>query len=132
VLQRARIDPNGTTEASSDRRLPAVPDASANAELSHDLTAGPWKLRLIGRANYLGASRLSFDPTLDRRTPDSVIFSTAVVADRGGWRLRIGADNLLDSHSDTFAFGNPFSVRSGNQRTPTKPRTLSVTVKRGW
>ncbi len=132
VLQRARIDPNGNLETSADRRLPAVPDTSANAEVARDLTAGPWKLHLLARANYLGASRLSFDPTLDRRTPDSVIFSTAVVADRGGWRLRVGADNLLDSHADTFAFGNPFSVRSGNQRTPTRPRTLSVTVKRGW
>ncbi len=132
VLQRARIDPNGTTEASSERRLPAVPDASANAELSHDLTAGLWKLRLIGRANYLGASRLSFDPALDRRTPDSVTFSTAVGADRGAWHIRVGADNLLDSHADTFAFGNPFSVRSTSQRTPTKSRTVSATFKRTW
>lgn len=132
VLQRARIDPNGNLETSADRRLPAVPDASANGEVARDLTAGRWKLHLLGRANYLGASRLSFDPTLDRRTPDSVILSTAVLADRGGWRLRVGADNLLDSHADTFAFGNPFSVRSGNQRTPTRPRTLSLTVKRGW
>ena len=132
VLQRARIDPNGATEASPDPRLPAVPDASANLRLSRDATIGPWDIRMVGRASYIGASRLSFDPGLDRRTQDAVTFSTAVDADRGKWGIRIGLDNLLDSRSDSFAFGNPFSVRGASQRTPIKPRTASVGLKRAW
>lgn len=132
VLQRARIDPNGSTAAVHDPRLPAVPDASANLELARDLTIGRWNFQLVGRANYAGASRLSFDPGLNRLTRDAVTFSTAVTADRGAWRLRAGVDNLFDSRSDTFAFGNPFLVRGTAQRTPIKPRTVSLAVGRAW
>jgi hypothetical protein len=33
-------------------------------------------------------------------------------------------DNAFGSRADTFAYGNPFSIRTAPQYTPVAPRTL--------
>jgi hypothetical protein len=37
-------------------------------------------------------------------------------------------DNPLDKRADTFAFGNPFTLRTMRQYTPQRPRTVSLTI----
>ena len=38
--------------------------------------------------------------------------------------------NILDGRGDSFGFGNPFSIRLGEQRTPIRPRTLTLRIER--
>jgi len=44
------------------------------------------------------------------------------------WGLSLQLDNLLDQHGSTFALGNPFSVTSGQQLVPQRPRTIRFGV----
>ncbi len=46
------------------------------------------------------------------------------------WRTTLAADNLFDARGDTFAYGNPFSLRTIRQVTPLRPRTISLRIQR--
>ena len=79
---------------------------------------------------YVGATHLSFDPILDRRTGNYVVVDASITATRGNWSVAIVGDNLTNSSADTFAFGNPYRVRAIPQHTPIKPLTVGVTLGR--
>jgi iron complex outermembrane receptor protein len=95
--------------------------------LPRDLT-----LRLVGQASYVGAARLTFDPTLSART-DPVIDAVllAEVAARR-WSAGVFVDNPADTSGNTFAYGNPFTFGPTSfqvrQVTPQRPRTIGVRV----
>jgi outer membrane receptor protein involved in Fe transport len=107
-----------------------VPDIAGRLELTRDLAFRTWRMKPYAAANLLGASRLSFDEGLDRRTDGYVVVRAGIAAERDGLIARIDIDNLFDARSDTFAFGNPFSVRSVQQYTPMRPRSVSVSIAR--
>ncbi|HTP40355.1 MAG TPA: TonB-dependent receptor [Steroidobacteraceae bacterium] len=132
VLQRARLVHPSIPVANEDARLPVVPDVRLYAEQAREFALGGWHGRAQLRADFVGSSRLSFDPDLDRDTPASVVLAAAATLTRGAWEVQLNAGNLLDSHADTFAFGNPFSIRNGPQRTPREPRTLTLQLARHW
>jgi iron complex outermembrane recepter protein len=46
--------------------------------------------------------------------------------------LDAGIDNLLSSHADTFAFGNPFPISTAAQRTPVRSRTFTLGFRKSW
>lgn len=54
----------------------------------------------------------------------------ALRADLSKGSSTIGArlDNLLDVRGDSFAFGNPFSVRQHRQFTPVRPRSFILSL----
>jgi iron complex outermembrane recepter protein len=132
VLQRARLDDPAIIEAGADARLPVVPDVRCYALLARHFNTGGGRMRVQLRGDYIGASRLSFDADLDRDTPAYFVLGTGASFTRGAWELQFNATNLLDSRADTFAFGNQFSIRDGSQRTPRRPRTVTLQVARGW
>jgi hypothetical protein len=115
-----------------DPRLPVVPDLRLFAVVAHAFAVGNWQARLQLRGDYVGSSRLSFDADLDRDTPASFALGANASLVHGPWELRFTGTNLLDSRADTFAFGNQFSVRTGPQRTPRRPRTLMLELQRSW
>jgi outer membrane receptor protein involved in Fe transport len=128
TLQRARLHESDVVSDEEDRRLPVVPDVRARASLVRGLSFGEWQVHLRADVNYVGNSRLSFEPALDRRTGDYVRTDLAVQLQRGpiSWTLQLA--NLLNSRADTFAFGNPFSIRTQSQFTPLRPRTFTLAV----
>ncbi len=111
-------------------RLPVVPDISARIGLAHDIDLGGWHVTPDLSANLVGATRLSLDPDLDRRTPAYVVGRFGASAARDRLTLWIKIDNLLDASADTFSLGNPFSIRSTRQYTPLRPRTVSLSASR--
>nr|WP_299597984.1 TonB-dependent receptor [Sphingomonas bacterium] len=115
-----------------DRRLPITPDLTARAVLQHRTTIGSWSTAVSVQANYIGRARLTFDPDLDRTMGGyATLSSTAQLArDRVTFSARI--DNLVDIRGDSFAFGNPFSIMDGQQFTPLRPRTFTLSVARTW
>ena len=116
----------------SDLSLPIVPSVKAhlNAGLVGDLGRGTYNLG--GNLSFIGASRLSLDPALNRRigARTSLDLNASYAVDDWSFALRL--DNVLNARADTFGFGNPFSSQSVRQITPQKPRSFGLTVTRVW
>jgi iron complex outermembrane recepter protein len=130
LIQAARLE--GSSETVPDRRLPVVPDTSARLSATQGFRLGAWAGAATLRASYVGPSRLSFDPLLDRKTPGYAALGARVSIERAGWQLRLDLDNIADSKADIFAFGNPFSLLTTAQHTPSQPRTLTLAIARRW
>jgi outer membrane receptor protein involved in Fe transport len=134
ILQDPSLDQaNPGFPARPDSRLPGVPKAAFGAAVSYDRPlAGGWRLELASRYGFVGGSRLTFD---DQTAPHMGAYgdlhASAAVA-RAPYRLELFADNLTGAHGDTFAYGNPFSLRSAPQTTPQPPRTVGLRVRRDF
>ncbi|RIA45764.1 outer membrane receptor protein involved in Fe transport [Hephaestia caeni] len=115
-----------------DRRLPVVPNVTLRGLVGYRFALGNWTVRLSGQGNYIGSARLSFDPTLDRHMGDYALFAAGASATAGRWSLALRIDNLFDTAGDSFAFGNPFSIRDGPQYTPLTPRTVVTSLRFDW
>lgn len=115
---------------SDDLRLPVTSDIALRGSIGRRFSLGGWQADADLSGSFTGPSRLSFDPGLDRRMPGRVLLNLGLSGRRGGWEVRTGIENLLDSSADGFAFGNPFAVRTMPQHTPVRPRTLRVTLGR--
>lgn len=59
--------------------------------------------------------------------PDTNVGS--MVDGRRGWRAGIAITNILNGHGDSFGFGNPFPIRIGEQRIPTRPRPVTLRIE---
>ena len=90
---------------------------------------GDWRLGTDARVSYVGRSRLSFDATTAPTMGDYVTARAAVRVQSERLSVGLAVDNLFDGHGDTFAYGNPFSLRLGRQTTPQRPRTVSLELK---
>jgi outer membrane receptor protein involved in Fe transport len=111
-----------------DTRLPVTPVVTARASVAYKFDWKRWSWDIFGQANYVGPARLAFDQGLDRRMGDYVRASTGFSTSRHGLTAAVRIDNALDSHGDSFAFGNPFSIGAGRQRTPARPRSIVVSL----
>lgn len=124
TLQRARLTQAADgTRLITDLRLPVVPDVAGRLALAWRHDWHGWNIAPSIAARYGGPSRLSFDPGLDRRMGGFAEADLTIAATRGRMRVALSIDNLFDARGDSFAFGNPFSVRTETQYTPTRPRT---------
>jgi len=130
--QHARLEDAPVPLASHDPRMPVVPDQRARVSLARQHRLGSWSADWVMSADFTGASRLSFEPGLDRRMPARFAMAAGAGVARDGWAARLEVANLLDSRADAFAYGNPFSVRTVEQRTPLQPRTVTLQLTRRW
>ena len=48
------------------------------------------------------------------------------------WRGAVTVSNLFDRRGNSFGFGNPFSFRLQNQRTPIRPRTVAIRLEKDF
>lgn len=128
ALQSAELVAGDRREAG----LPSVPGATARLAAGRDFDIGAVAVSADATARYVGRSRLSFDPALDRRMGGYAVVDLDLSAAAGSWRLGAGVQNLLDGSGDSFSFGNPFSVRSVRQRVPVRPRTLTLRLARSF
>ncbi|BBD02073.1 hypothetical protein YGS_C2P0086 [Sphingobium sp. YG1] len=116
-----------------DRRLPIAPTLSGRMALAKSfILSDNWRGQAAIQANYIGKARLSFDDDLDRNMGNYTVASAHAELSCEAWTLGVRADNLLDVRGDSFAFGNPFSIRAAPQYTPLRPRTLMLSVARSW
>jgi len=132
IIQSARLESTGPGESVEDPRLPAVPQFAGRLSLAHGFRLGPWAGKGDLGLKYVGATHLSFDPSLDRRTRGHAAIDASLRFTRDEWTAILAAENITNSSADTFAFGNPYRVRTLPQRTPMKPRTIGLTVSRNF
>jgi iron complex outermembrane recepter protein len=133
TAQRARlVKAESTAVIGNDGRLPVVPDKSARVSISRKIQLATWQGSISARANYVGPSHLSFDQGLDRRMGQYLVADCALSLSQGDWTIAVRVDNVFQTGSDSFSFGNPFSLRSIDQFTPIRPRTLTFGLSKAW
>lgn len=131
TLQHARLH-MPSDSGPDDLRLPVVPDLRLRGSMERTFRLREWQGQARAEVTHTGSARLSFDEALDRRMPGyaTIDASLGLRRERIGFTLHIS--NLMDSRADTFAFGNPFSVQAGMQRTPLQPRSITLGMTFDW
>lgn len=113
-----------------DLGLAGVPKQAAALGVSYERPlTGDWRLGADARLSYVGRSRLSFDAATAPTMGDYFTARTAVRLQSERLSVGLAVDNLFDGRGDTFAYGNPFSLRLARQTTPQRPRTVSLELK---
>jgi outer membrane receptor protein involved in Fe transport len=125
TVQHARLHTAAVADE-DDERLPVVPDLRARAAIAREFSLGSWSLQVRADLRYTGSSRLSFEPALDRKTDGYVLADIGARLQRGAQTWSLQVRNLFDSEADTFAYGNPFSIRTRSQFTPLVPRSITL------
>ncbi len=113
--------------AVSGASLPGIASVSYGGEISY---RRPLSRRITAFANaraaYVGSSTISFDASSRAAMGRYTAATLATGVETKAWRLEAFIDNPADTVGDTFAFGNPFSVRVEKQTTPLRPRTIGL------
>ncbi|WP_066683043.1 TonB-dependent receptor [Caulobacter sp. CCH9-E1] len=114
----------------NDLGLSGVPKHAAAVGVSYERgLVGDWRLGADARLSYVGRSRLSFDAATAPAMGDYFTARAAMRIQSERLSVGLAVDNLFDGHGDTFAYGNPFSLRRDRQATPQRPRTVSLELK---
>jgi len=113
--------------------LPGVPRISLGADLRYARSLGGGLTAVFNaQYAYVGVSRLTFDAST---APRQGGFSTGRVSlelDSGPWSATLFVDNPANSIGNTFAYGNPFTLRRAAQVTPQRPRTAGFAIGRSF
>jgi outer membrane receptor protein involved in Fe transport len=119
--------PDPTFGGGRDIPLPGVSRVSAGASALQRF-ALPYDLKgdAAFEAAYVGRSRVSVDATTNAAMGGYTTARLSVGVARDHWKVRLVLDNLADRAANTFAFGNPFSIRTQGQITPLRPRSLTL------
>jgi outer membrane receptor protein involved in Fe transport len=121
---------NPAFPARKDVSLAGVPHRAGGVTVHYDRPlSSDVTLELDGRYAYVGHSHLTFDATTAPLMGDYATGRLAIGLATPRWRTTLALDNPTDARGDTFAYGNPFSLRSTSQVTPLRPRTLSLGVR---
>ncbi|WP_309605140.1 TonB-dependent receptor domain-containing protein [Phenylobacterium sp.] len=107
--------------------LPGAPPTSGGLLVRYERPLrGHLVLSLVGEANYVGRTRLTFDPAQSSKT-DAVV-NAELLAEIAGqhWTAGVFISNPTDAAGNTFAYGNPFTVGQVRQVTPQRPRTIGL------
>ncbi len=125
--------PDPTFGGGRDIPLPGVSRVSAGASVLQRF-ALPFQLKgdAVFEAAYVGRSRVSVDASTNAAMGGYATARLSVGAAKDHWKVRLVLDNLADRAANTFAFGNPFSIRTQGQITPLRPRSLTLRLSAGF
>ncbi len=107
--------------------LPNIAELSASTGIAYEFPVnGQWAAILAADYNYVGKSFLTFAEETAPGMGDYHQGNVRITAFKENLRIGIYADNVSNTRSNTFAFGNPFSLATQRQETPLRPRTIGV------
>jgi outer membrane receptor protein involved in Fe transport len=115
-----------------DRDLPNIADAGWRLDVNGHRPLGKALLSIDGAIRYVGLSYLAVQPPLDLPQGRYYELSAGMRLDIGRWAVTLDLENALNSQANTFAYGNPFSVAEGLQRTPPRPRSMRLGLAAGF
>lgn len=108
-------------------RLPVVPRFSGALLAGYRMTLpGDIEGALTVSYSLVGKSRLNFGADAGPAMGGYQLAAARMTFNRGPWTATVFAHNLGNARANTFAFGNPFSLRQIQQVTPPTPRTIGV------
>jgi outer membrane receptor protein involved in Fe transport len=127
INHSALSEPNPAFAAAEERALPNIARAGARAAGHFRTALSPGlTLALDGSARYVGESHLGIGDALDIDQGRFIDGQIGARLDFGRFALSLDVDNVADAHGNRFSFGNPFTVASGRQTTPLRPRTVRI------
>lgn len=113
-----------------DLGLAGAPRGSASLSARYERPMGNGlRISLDSRLAYVGQSRLSFDAATAPTMGDYFAARAGLSLSTERWDLGVAVDNPFGSAGDTFAYGNPFTLKSMRQTTPQRPRSVSVSLR---
>ncbi|HRD26867.1 MAG TPA: TonB-dependent receptor, partial [Caulobacter sp.] len=113
-----------------DLALAAVPELSGGLSAHYAWPlAGERLFALDARLAYVGRSTLTFDAATSPDMGDYLDGRLAGSLVTDHWTLTLAVTNPADSRGDTFAYGNPFTLKGARQMTPLRPVTAEITVR---
>jgi iron complex outermembrane recepter protein len=99
-----------------------------SADWSQDILG--WRVQNSATVSYRSRSPLNYGLLREVYTDGYTLVDVSSFLDLG--QLRIGArvNNLTDIRTNSFAYGNPFSINGPRQITPLRPRTVWFSINR--
>ncbi len=123
-----RAAPGFTNLVGSD--LGAAPEFMANLEAVYGWSLSTsWRFEADGRVSYVGPSQLTLNTVPTRTMTGYTTGRLALSLAQTRWRLTLAVENPADIQGDTFAYGNPFTLRAQRQVTPLRPRMVSLALQ---
>jgi len=124
--------PNALYTKDLNSGMPYIAKRSASLTGTWDK---PWNGTTVESAatvSYRSQSPLNYGPLRDIRMNGyaTLDLSSALLAGRVRYEARV--DNATDLKSNSFAYGNPFTLGGSAQVTPLRPRTLWLSVDAGF
>lgn len=127
------VRPNPAFPSRADTGLPGVPALSYGGGIGYRWELTPSIDGLVDAdVAYVGPSTLTFDSATAPRMGGYATVRVSAGVQTDHWRVVGFINNLTDDRGDTFAYGNPFTLRLFGQVTPQRPRTIGVTVSRSY
>jgi outer membrane receptor protein involved in Fe transport len=127
VNESALSHPDPAFAAAQDRDLPNIPGAGARGAAHFRTVLSPrLALALDASLRYVGRSHLGIGAPIDLVQGGFIEGQAGARLDFGRFGLSLDVDNVGDGRGNLFSFGNPFSVASGLQTTPLRPRTVRI------
>lgn len=111
-----------------DRDLPNIANEGWRVAARYERDLAAAHLSLDAGIRYVGHSKLAVRPPFDLDQGGYYDVSLGGRLALGRFGLSLDAGNLLDARTNTFAFGNPFSLDHGTQSTPLRPRSVRLGV----
>jgi iron complex outermembrane receptor protein len=113
--------------------LPGMPDRSFAVSAAYRLPLRhASSLELRTSLTYVGPSQVALDTAATETMGGYSDLGAAATLSSGNFRGRLFVRNLLDTHGDTLAFGNPFTFRTRAATIPQRPRTVGVELSRAF
>jgi len=110
--------------------LPNVPSLSMRGLIRYEIPlANGSSLAFDGTLIHEGASRLGTGRALNLRQGNVERVDFAARLGLGKRLILLSVENLLDARSNLFALGNPFTLQSGRQSNPQRPRTIRIGIE---
>ena len=116
----------------NNRRLPETPPFAGHWGVSYEWTMRGIAPRIALSADYVGRSVLGTGDFLDVSQGNYWLLGLSTGVRRGRLRIDFAIDNLTNSASNRFAYGNPFSLTYRDQTTPLRPRNARLGIGFGW
>ena len=121
---------NPAFPARAELTLAGAPSGSGGVYVQRRWQLGDGlSMEATARLAYVGPSHLTFDAVTSPRMGGYATERVALSLGKDRWTVTLAGENLADARGDTFAYGNPFTLRTTRQVTPLRPRTLSVGLR---
>ena len=114
-------------------QLADIPRFSGNTRLSYqwgDPETSQWSG--WAAASHVGRSYVGFGSMLNIAQGGYSVMSAGAGWRHGNLNVMLDLDNLTNNRANRFSLGNPFAVADRNQQTPLRPRSLKLTVAKGF
>jgi outer membrane receptor protein involved in Fe transport len=132
LYTRNTVDDVTGAQPTAINRLPETPPVAARAGLSYEWPVRDLTFRSVGTLGYVGWSTLGMGDLLDVRQGNYVTLDLSGSVKWRNIEVSLAIANATNRSANRFAFGNPFTLWTGDQTTPLRPLNARLGVAVNW